>query len=1113
MGYLKRAGQESALLMRRNCPLLVAFIFVLCQVSAAADECRSKVEQHLLWGPSSHQPSLALQQALEKYADFHAKCRAEEGSDRSAFRKFLLQENSTLWPPLTCQYLVWSPLNDGLATSILSLVSAFALALSTERVLLLDSNWEIGNNFCEPFSKSSWLLPMGIENEPMWVGERATSVNVWLQSVEETAIDVLLPPEFPVIVSLQHSEARDSKAFCSSQFDRLSKARVLLLRGDQYFAPSLYLTSLKSKLESLFPDNHVFTPLARYLLNPVNSTWDRILSFRNNASFSSVAEIVGMQIRSSHRHERTAASLKHCVDDTDILPRAAKGAQGQTVSVLLAATHSKVFHTLQQAYEAQGVENGTLVTVHRAMEHSRQSSLNPAHMGDAIVDIWLLSSCHKLITSASSAAGYIAAGLMGKQPYQLTLEALGDSMTPEQAAFALAKKEESKVPCPLAPSPEPCYHRPPRTCPSSDASFAKAKGPANQPLFASCADSEGFMLNPGPPTKPSLPAGATDHSTQQVSSPIAVSESKTNEESASGGESGPPSSPPPKSQATSEKLDLVKDEGPQVKPSLPSASKDQISAPMALSEVKTDEGAPSEGGSGPPSNAPLKAEAIIESPLVVGEEGPPSSSFPPPLQSALDLDQSPPGPLVRDSTQTPSKGSLARLQSSPENSPPAAAAFALPSATTIADLYSYLSSYVPSLEASPPPLASGTTVKGEFDKLKYIDLRYFQGIHCEGTPCPAFSSCAPQLPEGPPNVSACLNKDLVDAEEIVTTQPMNYKGDDKKFGVIRGYKYAGQVYILTNVFMSGDGMVFDDKNYYEYGQNCGIPLSRLDIVFKKLAFAGAFEELASLVYGYGNNYYHSMLESTLALELLQPLLKERPKLPLAHYKNQMFTTFELLEVSPESLNLKSFDRRTFFFTRTLILPTTTSCERPSKAFIDLIRRKYLHFDVPTSVNNASLAESANEGHEVQSIKRGPFVPADWTVVLAVRPKDRRILGWEDLLVKLAVVFLNRKIEIWHGNSTFAETRRLFSTARFLLATHGAGLANLIFMPPYGEVLEIVPTYWSDNKHDFVSLYRYLAYTCDITYNALIANGTKYSDLDIPHDVVTETVREIASRLT
>ncbi len=49
--------------------------------------------------------------------------------------------------------------------------------------------------------------------------------------------------------------------------------------------------------------------------------------------------------------------------------------------------------------------------------------------------------------------------------------------------------------------------------------------------------------------------------------------------------------------------------------------------------------------------------------------------------------------------------------------------------------------------------------------------------------------------------------------------------------------------------------------------------------------------------------------------------------------------------------------------------------------------------------------------------------------------------------------------MFFGNETLEETIRLFRGTKVLVAAHGGGEANMLFMPPGGIVIEVRPQWW------------------------------------------------------
>ena len=93
-------------------------------------------------------------------------------------------------------------------------------------------------------------------------------------------------------------------------------------------------------------------------------------------------------------------------------------------------------------------------------------------------------------------------------------------------------------------------------------------------------------------------------------------------------------------------------------------------------------------------------------------------------------------------------------------------------------------------------------------------------------------------------------------------------------------------------------------------------------------------------------------------------------------------------------------------------------------------------------------------------------------------------------------------QIFDGNLTLGDEQALFQRARLFISPHGALLANIFFMPRYGEVLEIRP-----NKFDN-GVYHFVAHICGVRYNLLYGNGTKDTHIIIDHNVVIDMVRMI-----
>eukprot|EP00271_Cylindrocystis_brebissonii_P011877 TRINITY_DN2987_c0_g1_i2.p1 TRINITY_DN2987_c0_g1~~TRINITY_DN2987_c0_g1_i2.p1 ORF type:complete len:128 (+),score=12.69 TRINITY_DN2987_c0_g1_i2:297-680(+) len=116
---------------------------------------------------------------------------------------------------------------------------------------------------------------------------------------------------------------------------------------------------------------------------------------------------------------------------------------------------------------------------------------------------------------------------------------------------------------------------------------------------------------------------------------------------------------------------------------------------------------------------------------------------------------------------------------------------------------------------------------------------------------------------------------------------------------------------------------------------------------------------------------------------------------------------------------------------------------------------------------------------------------------------RSLAGWEEILVKLRAVLPVDRIEIFDGHLDIAQSQELFGRARFYMAPHGAGLANILFLPPWGEVLEITTI------HADCLCYKWLALASNIPYTAFFGEGHRGDPITVNQEDLLTKVKEIA----
>jgi len=257
------------------------------------EQCISRSEESLIRKASPHRPSSYLITKLRQYEARHRKC---------APKAVNFSQNGTNSDLGDCQFVLWIA-NSGLGNRMITIASAFVYSLLTNRVLLLDhALTDIAGLFCEPFPKTSWLLPENYDYKWMdkvtW--ENDHRLGYLLQS--SGFANVTLPTPVPngyVFLNLMHNnDAHDKRFFCRRVQKQLRKVPLLYWRSNNYVVPGLHFDhSFHRELDRMFPErNTVFHHVSRYLFRPSNFMWGLVLRFRQ-PYLASARRQVGLQLR------------------------------------------------------------------------------------------------------------------------------------------------------------------------------------------------------------------------------------------------------------------------------------------------------------------------------------------------------------------------------------------------------------------------------------------------------------------------------------------------------------------------------------------------------------------------------------------------------------------------------------------------------------------------------------------------------------------------------------------------------------------------------------------------------------------------------------------------
>ncbi|KAJ4817602.1 fucosyltransferase 2 [Rhynchospora pubera] len=393
------------------------------------ESCLSRYESALYYKTIPYMPSSYLKQKLRNYEALHKKC----GPNTPLYKKSIEQLNSGHSAELMdCNYVVWIPYL-GLGNRILTLVSTFLYAILTNKVMLIQATDDMVGLFCEPFPDSSWILPpdFPIKNiMQLDVNSNVTYRNMLNNHVisndPNTKVESL--PSYAYVHLSHDVEHSDRLFYCNEDQYIIGKFNWLLLHSDLYFVPSLYSTPMfEEELGLLFPAKEsVFYLLAHYLIHPTNSVWGLVTRYYNSY-LSKADEKIGIQIRIFHwvkvSSEVIFQQILDCSNKERVLPEldlngttAFKTNEPKSKAILVASLYADYYERFKSMYYEHSVKTWEFVSVYQPSHEERQKTEIQSHNQKALAEIYLLSLCDVLMTTAYSTFGYIGYGLAGIKP-------------------------------------------------------------------------------------------------------------------------------------------------------------------------------------------------------------------------------------------------------------------------------------------------------------------------------------------------------------------------------------------------------------------------------------------------------------------------------------------------------------------------------------------------------------------------------------------------------------------------------------------------------------------------------------------------------------------------
>ncbi|CAM0943947.1 unnamed protein product [Alopecurus aequalis] len=434
--------------------------------------CRSRYALSSLHRRASpFRPSSYLLERLRRYEARHRRCGPGSASFEEAVEHVRSGRNAA---PSECQYAVWTPFN-GLGNRMLALASTFLYALLTDRVLLVHAPPEFDGLFCDPFPGSSWTLPADFPitdfdgtftmNSPTSYKNMKQAGVISGDSVNATA--ETLPP----YVFLDLIQSFTGAAFCEADQRVLARFNWMVVKSDVYFATAFFLVpAYRRELDWLFPEKEaVFHHLARYLFHPSNDVWGIVRRF-HEAYLAGTDERIGLQVRVFPEFPVPFGTMyrqiMRCSEQEGLLPKVARkdgaarnstavpppdGTKKKLTSILVTSLSPDYHERIRGVYRNNRTESGGHVAVHQPSHEGTQHTEARGHNQRALAEIYLLSFCDRIVTTAVSTFGYVAQGLAGVRPLVLLR-----SPEPEMPAEPACVRTVSVEPCLQAPPAQVC---------------------------------------------------------------------------------------------------------------------------------------------------------------------------------------------------------------------------------------------------------------------------------------------------------------------------------------------------------------------------------------------------------------------------------------------------------------------------------------------------------------------------------------------------------------------------------------------------------------------------------------------------------------------------------
>jgi len=296
------------------------------------------------------------------------------------------------------------------------------------------------------------------------------------------------------------------------------------------------------------------------------------------------------------------------------------------------------------------------------------------------------------------------------------------------------------------------------------------------------------------------------------------------------------------------------------------------------------------------------------------------------------------------------------------------------------------------------------------------------------------------------------------------------------------------VFLARNVMLNRCGRMFDKEVSYNL-EGCHPEWCYSDVLHR--SSVRVLKRAFNLQHVFAGNYYHTIVDVLPALWRLRDLLKSHPDIPVVSHPGGLERILTLLQWKREDLGEVVHVDNFNVFAELVYSPHQKLCGWMGFEWKE-IREHFFSVTIPTLTGTHPSLGGVKE-LAILLIKR--------------LGKTRRLENFEVLEERLVEKHGRERVRVFNGTENLEGTLEMFSSTTLLVAPHGSGLANMVFLPSNAAVLEIMPG-------DYQNVcFEMLATSVGLQYSRILGNGTWETAISIDLDQVVTKVNDLARTIS